>query len=507
MLRVICALAPLCWSAMDFSLSGKVAGVFKYIDQAVEPDKSNQTGVLEKQYQHLSSVIQRQGGSLAMDDSTAALQLLRSKECPFTAEQSKNLRSVIDTAGAPKADDDAPKDTFRKYTKCQEHVYIHNYLSRSKWEVVLADDVSINSIIEVVVDTCAEIGCLWPAPKPSQEWMVAFIHAVHGAKFTADEAFDTLHKFRDGIHRKRKNKNAGAPSGIAKYVELGSVFAESHPDAFPEGLPVPCEIPVATIKKALDNVVLRATNDRLTSNKRAAPKSEPSSSARSTGDDQMTPANFMTGVFQMMNVMMNGSVPVPDPQREPHARKRRQLLGLCDKDEAPPTGGLEAPTGGSESSARGRQPPTPREAANIDAGVGTRALEDIPAGAGGGGVDGLDAMLAGTRPAGTAKAGKGKAPIAPTPKAAATKRPPTMPEVGERVYYLGASVYGGQKHFNINVTAKNNKSTGKDWSVTRVYGKNKDHCQKHLKPAPNVNLISIPTSMPLYAPQAETQNG
>ena len=152
-------------AAMDFPLSGKLTGVFKYIEQAVEADGSNRASVLERQYQHLSSLIQRQGASLTIEDSTDSLKLLRSGQCPFNAEQSKGLRSLIDSAAAPGADGNGSADAFRKYTKCQEHIFVHNYLNENRWERILADNADIDSIIDVVVDTLGEIGCLWPSPR------------------------------------------------------------------------------------------------------------------------------------------------------------------------------------------------------------------------------------------------------------------------------------------------------------------------------------------------------
>ena len=43
-------------AAVDFPLSGKLTGVFKNIEQAVEADGSNRVSVLERQCQHLSSL-------------------------------------------------------------------------------------------------------------------------------------------------------------------------------------------------------------------------------------------------------------------------------------------------------------------------------------------------------------------------------------------------------------------------------------------------------------------
>ena len=226
-------------SVMELSLSGKIEGVFKYIAQAVEPDGSNREQILEKQSSHLSSLIQRQASSgLDISDATKALQLFKSDQCPFTPDQSKQLRSLIDSVGAPSADGNGSGDAWRNYTKCQEHVYIHNYMTEKKWELLLTDDIDIDSIIDIVADTCAETGCLYPSPKPSQQWMVAFIHAVHGSKFSEDDAFETLGKLRNKLHRLRKNKHAGAPTGIKKYTELGKLFAETYPAAFPPEMKV-----------------------------------------------------------------------------------------------------------------------------------------------------------------------------------------------------------------------------------------------------------------------------
>ena len=122
--RVFAVLLAPHTAAMDFSLSGKLTVAFKYIEQAVEADGSNRASVLERQYQHLSSLIQRQGASLTIEDSTDSLKLLRSGQCPFNAEQSKGLRSLIDSAAAPGADGNGSADAFRKYTKRQEHIFV-----------------------------------------------------------------------------------------------------------------------------------------------------------------------------------------------------------------------------------------------------------------------------------------------------------------------------------------------------------------------------------------------
>ena len=63
---------------------------------------------------------------------------------------------------------------------------------------------SIPDIIEVVVDVLADVGCLWPTPKPSQKHMTAFIHIVSNQPFTPDDAYATLRDLRAAIHARRR---------------------------------------------------------------------------------------------------------------------------------------------------------------------------------------------------------------------------------------------------------------------------------------------------------------
>ena len=66
------------------------------------------------------------------------------------------------------------------------------YLTEERWTKILSQDTAIDDVIEVIALTCNEVGCLNPAPQPSQRWMVAFIYAVLDVKFSGDDAYATL---------------------------------------------------------------------------------------------------------------------------------------------------------------------------------------------------------------------------------------------------------------------------------------------------------------------------
>ena len=293
------------------TLAQKIGAVYQYLEQAMEPDGSNNDEILVKQYDHLIALVQRLE-SLDLEDTTACLKLLRSEACPFTSEQSKHVRQVIGSVGAPNVNSAPTTYGCRTYTKNQTHMYIHNYLNEKRWELVLQCD--IDTIIDAIVDTCAEIGCLWPSPKPTYQWMVAFIHAAAGAAFTPDDAFQTLQKLRRLLHIKRMHAVPGAPSGIRTYVESSQEFASLYPSAFLQGPPVACKTDLQDIRNALSKVSLRATNVQLSTSQAGSKKSCPNTSLQMMQRHQhqqeaqwgaMNPQSMAQGMAMIFSQMMN----------------------------------------------------------------------------------------------------------------------------------------------------------------------------------------------------------
>lgn len=443
---------------VDTSLLGKLLQVFEYIGEAVEADGSNRAVVLAKQAQHLTAIIRRDTGKLAIGDVTAALKLLKSPICPFDAIQSKDMRAAIDAAGAPDADASGAAVTFRKHTKCQEFVAIEHYLTSQRWDVILDPDTVIETIIEVVSNVCHEIGCDHPSPKPSQMWMTAFIHAVNGRLFSPDEAYVTLRKFREQIHHQRRQSKPGSPSGILKFDATGALFAQTYPAAFPFAPPVQSQIPRELIEQALGKVCCRDTNDRLTVPKITRSKTLDTdafqcykSGPRGQMVDANDPAALMRGMMQFASLCMQGGAqgctdgevnmtfPGRSEMKDPHSRKRKLLLG----NEIVFPARVHTPALLSPLA------DTPAVAASIDQG-------NVPADVvTNGGVAGLDVMIAATgktskvtkcTPKAKAKAkattGKGKTKAKPkaTPKADGKEetvdtydkdKPPKMPNIGE----------------------------------------------------------------------------
>ncbi len=199
------------------SVSSKIEQIFVYLEHAIDPDGANAAPLLESQFGHLTTIINRYAGALELADVTASLKLLRSSACPFGETHAKALRASINASVAPSAHGDGGHDVVRIYAKTQIQVYIHQYLSEQQWFEVLKDEATIDSIIDVIVSVLAATGCVHPSPNPSQKHIVSFIHALMNQPFTADDFYKTLTKLRTAIHLQRKYPVPGAPSGISKY--------------------------------------------------------------------------------------------------------------------------------------------------------------------------------------------------------------------------------------------------------------------------------------------------
>ena len=216
------ALTYLC---LAMSLSGKITQIIDYLEEVIDTDIDDQSRTLiDAQYNHLTTIVQRYVGELALDDVTASLKLLKSDACQFSAAQTTALRQTIAAAGAPTASLGV-QEVVRTYSKTQEHVAIHTYLTEHNWTEVFKDDATVDSIIDVIVEVLRNIGCTHPSPQPSMKHMTAFIHALLNTPATADDYYKTLNKLRDALHLARKHKVAGVPSGILKYTQTGTTTA------------------------------------------------------------------------------------------------------------------------------------------------------------------------------------------------------------------------------------------------------------------------------------------
>ena len=113
------------------TLAQKIAAVYQYLEQAFEPDVSNKVVILVKQYGQLVALIQRLE-RLDLEDTTACMKLLRSDECLSTSEQSKQVRQLIDSVGAPCVNSTPTTYGCRAYTRTQTQMYMHNYLNEKR---------------------------------------------------------------------------------------------------------------------------------------------------------------------------------------------------------------------------------------------------------------------------------------------------------------------------------------------------------------------------------------
>ena len=215
---------------LAMSLAGKIREIIDYMEEVMDTDIDDQSRTLiDAQYNHLTTIVQRYVGELALDDVTASLKLLKSDACKFSAAQTTALRKTIAAAGAPTASLGV-QEVVRTYSKTQEHVAIHIYLTEQQWTEVFKDDATVDSIIDVIVEVLRNIGCTHPSPRPSMKHITGFIHALLNTQATADDYYATLKKLREALHLARRYKVAGAPSGILKYTQTGTATsADSRP--------------------------------------------------------------------------------------------------------------------------------------------------------------------------------------------------------------------------------------------------------------------------------------
>ena len=379
-------------------VAGRVKQVFEYIKHAIEPDGSNRDAVLNRQHMSLVATIKQKQGVISMDDAMDTLALLRSIECPFTAKQSHELRALVDSS-SESGDPGAAATTVRSYTKCQTFTSIENYLTEERWTKILSQDTDIDDVIEVIALTCNELGCLNPAPQPSQRWMVAFIYAVLDVKFSGDDAYATLCGLREWIQKMRKHACVGAPAGVSVYPDSGTDFQQMYPHAFPNGPPVPTKIKSDKIQQAFLKTVCRDTNTAVTKKAKLDHKSIVSSPPPTL--DQCNPTQLVQGMMHGMMQMLSQSRehididyrngPQLDLRKRTPSRRRKMLLNGLSEDQpggTPPSPARLALLDGSSGSSAESSPD--KDSHTVEAPTPPHAPAT-------GGVGGLEAMIEATK--------------------------------------------------------------------------------------------------------------
>ena len=285
------------------AIAPKIEQIFDYLAEAIDDTDDNADKLLEIQFRHLSSIIQRSPSGLGIADMTASLRLLRSDRCPFRDAQAKALRTLISNAASPDDGPQAPSEVVRVCNKTQEFTFIHTYLCAIEWEHVRGPDATLDSVLDIVMSILSRIGCLHPNPQPTQKHIVAFIRVVLGTPCSTDEFYSTLCKLRQALKMYRKHPVPGAASGILKYTEIGSVFAATHPDAFPDGPPVACRIDERALRNMFMKGVCRVTHQGVVSQSAAAQRHLDVSTPNSANAEAM---QFMQGCMTMFKRFANG---------------------------------------------------------------------------------------------------------------------------------------------------------------------------------------------------------
>ena len=312
-------------SEMNMGLAGQIQQVFAFLQQAATAD-DDKSPIIEAQYVHLLALIQRQNGALQLPEATAALQMLKSQSCFFTAQQNTALRKAISTASSQTPHH--VHKTVRVQPALQEFQFIHEYISETQWAEILEFDQTgtvniktLDSIIDTVTIVLANIGCLHPSPNPSQKHIVAFIHAVHGKQFSGDRFLKTMKELKEALKYYWSRPVPGAPTGISKYTESSSDFARAHPAAFAaSGNPVACKIPYSKVEYCFKRGCCRDTHKSVRN------------AERSDHRGDMTPASpdcmgFMQHLYHMCSAMQraNGAHGM-SMSGTPYLSKRRKML-------------------------------------------------------------------------------------------------------------------------------------------------------------------------------------
>ena len=306
-------------------LAGQIQQVFAFLQQAATAD-DDKSPIIEAQYVHLLALIHRQHGKLQLQEATAALQMLRSQSCFFTAQQSTALRKAISTASSQTPHH--VHKSVRVQHALQEFQFIHQYISETQWAEIQEFDhtgkvniKTLDSIIDTVAHVLANIGCLHPSPNPSQKHIVAFIHAVHGKPLSGDRFLKTMKELKEALKYYWSRPVPGAPSGISKYTESSSDFARAHPAAFAaSGDPVACKIPYSAIEYCFKRGCCRDTHKSV----RSAERSDDRGAMTPASNDCM---GFMQNLYHMCSAMQraNGAHGM-SMSGTPYLSKRRRML-------------------------------------------------------------------------------------------------------------------------------------------------------------------------------------
>ena len=236
-------------------LSSLIKKAIDHMDAAIEPDLSNKSRVVEKQFLHISAVIRK--SSIDYDDASMAFKTLKG-ESHFSADQAKALRGMVEDASSS-----CTVTAVVASNESQKNQYLYNYFAKSRWTKIIDPNRSVEENLEEVTDQLHEIGCDHPDQACTQVLAVGIALVGHGKPFTEIYAYQKVEDLRKQIVHKRKKKIPGVVS-LPVYPENANEYVAMNPRAYSASdPPVAPMIDVKTLANALRRISVRDTNKQV----------------------------------------------------------------------------------------------------------------------------------------------------------------------------------------------------------------------------------------------------
>jgi hypothetical protein len=316
-------------------LEATVRSTIEFMAVAIEDDGSNKVDVQIGEYKKLTANFTTIRST--KEDVTKALTVLKGIT-PFTQQQAKELRTYLTAQQSSEVSvgtTSGPSKTAHFAHKTQIHAQVQDYLTEEKWDRLHTAMPDVRAMIEVVTDVYIDIGLLWPAPKPTKLWTIAFLYAVRGGAYSPDALYASLGDLTDSIVYKRKRPRAGAPSHIPVYPDINK-FLESYPTVFAESKPVPSKIDVAQIHEVLRYGSCRGTNKLVRDNALTSRPGHGNRNPKSSGPptEDMCMQKMLMGMMTAMLGQSNQGGLSASATSQGGSQRRKRMLGDDADQEA-----------------------------------------------------------------------------------------------------------------------------------------------------------------------------